>query len=124
MNLNSIHHPTTNISQNDTKNKIALAAIATSMIGTAALTFPFIIMQLRSPLPYMSTPKKKILAALEEISKRKYSSLYQNDKKCTGVLTRIKQNQSLFKQNIKTSPLRFLTWAAEMAKQSSLLQGV
>jgi len=41
------------------------------MAGTIALISPFIIMQLRSPLPYMATPRRKVLAALEEISKRK-----------------------------------------------------
>jgi hypothetical protein len=32
---------------------------------------PFVTMQLKSPLPYMSTPRRKVLAALEEISRRR-----------------------------------------------------
>ena len=49
------------------------------MIGTVALTSPFIIMQLRSPLPYMATPRRKVLAALAEIYKRKRQRLQEGD---------------------------------------------
>jgi hypothetical protein len=51
------------------RSNFALGIIGGCMIGTFALTSPFIIMQLRSPLPYMATPRRKVLAALEEISK-------------------------------------------------------
>lgn len=54
----------------DNRKNAALAIIATSMFGTAALISPFIILQLRSPLPYMSTPKKKVIAALDDIMSR------------------------------------------------------
>lgn len=50
---------------------LALGIIGTSFVGTLALISPFILMQLRSPLPYMATPRRKVLAALEEISSRK-----------------------------------------------------
>jgi hypothetical protein len=56
----------------------AWAVIGTSFIGTVGLTFPFVWMQLKSPLPYMSTPRRKVLAALEEISIRR--GLHGNDK--------------------------------------------
>mmetsp|Transcript_12345 Transcript_12345/g.23137 ORF Transcript_12345/g.23137 Transcript_12345/m.23137 type:complete len:257 (+) Transcript_12345:33-803(+) len=87
-------------------NTTALAMIATTMIGTAALTFPFIMMQLRSPLPYMATPKKKVLVALEEISKRKYISYNHHDKNYTPVSNINVYNKNINKNNIH-NPLRF-----------------
>ena len=50
---------------------LVLGAIGTSFVGVISLTSPFILMQLKSPLPYMSTPRSKVLTALEHVSKRK-----------------------------------------------------
>jgi len=60
-------------------SNLALGFIGGCMIGTVALTSPFIIMQLRSPLPYMATPRRKVLAALAEIYKRKRQRLQEGD---------------------------------------------
>ncbi|GFH61815.1 hypothetical protein CTEN210_18291 [Chaetoceros tenuissimus] len=59
--------------RNSSKKKIALGLTAASFVATVGLISPFITMQLRSSLPYMATPRRKILAALKEISKRKES---------------------------------------------------
>ena len=56
---------------NNNNKKIALGLTAASFVATVGLISPFITMQLRSSLPYMATPRRKILAALKEISKRK-----------------------------------------------------
>jgi hypothetical protein len=110
--VNTKHHHELD-SINNVTNKTALAIIATSMFGTAALTFPFIIMQLRSPLPYMSTPKKKVLAALEEISKRKYSCSNHDDKNYTLFLSHKSyyynndNNNNNYINNNNKNPLRF-----------------
>ena len=56
---------------------VALGIIGTSFIGIIALTSPFIIMQLRSPLPYMATPRRKVLEALNEIASRKGTNTNQ-----------------------------------------------
>lgn len=53
--------------------KIALGLTAASFVATVGLISPFITMQLRSSLPYMATPRRKVLAALKEISKQKES---------------------------------------------------
>jgi hypothetical protein len=67
-----------NYTSNDENNKdtsrrsnVAFGIIGTSFIGTIILISPFITMQLRSPLPYMATPRRKVIAALEDIAKRK-----------------------------------------------------
>lgn len=52
-------------------NLLALGIIGASFVGTISLISPFIIMQFRSPLPYMATPRRKILAALEDILRRR-----------------------------------------------------
>ena len=57
------------------RSNIAFGIIGTSFIGTIALISPFVTMQLRSPLPYMATPRKKIIDALEDIARRKRSRL-------------------------------------------------
>lgn len=57
--------------ESKTGSMLALGIIGTSFVGTLALISPFVIMQLRSPLPYMATPRRKVLAALKDISHRK-----------------------------------------------------
>mmetsp|Transcript_21468 Transcript_21468/g.26339 ORF Transcript_21468/g.26339 Transcript_21468/m.26339 type:complete len:270 (-) Transcript_21468:33-842(-) len=59
-------------------SNLAFGVIGTSFIGTILLISPFVVMQLRSPLPYMATPRKKVIVALEEISKRKKQASYNN----------------------------------------------
>lgn len=56
---------------------LVLGAIGTTFVGIISLTSPFIYMQLKSPLPYMSTPRSKILAALNHISKLKMEQQQQ-----------------------------------------------
>ncbi len=63
--------PLSEASNRENGSKLALGMIGTSFVGTIALISPFIIMQLRSPLPYMATPRRKILAALKTISQQK-----------------------------------------------------
>ena len=54
----------------DLKKNIALSIIGFGFLSTVSLISPFIIMQLKSPLPYMGTPRKKALEALGEIHNR------------------------------------------------------
>jgi hypothetical protein len=65
---------------------VAFGIIGTSFVGTIFLISPFITMQLRSPLPYMATPKRKVIDALENIAKRKNTQM---------------KSQSLVNKNIK-----------------------
>ena len=61
--------------QSTWSKNLALATIGSSFIGTICLTFPFVMMQFKSPLPYMSTPRRKVLDALKNISRRRDISL-------------------------------------------------
>lgn len=74
------------------------------MAGTVALICPFIIMQLRSPLPYMATPRRKVLAALEEISKRKRRAQTQTTIHADPHRHQHQQPQA---QPVKLKPLRY-----------------
>lgn len=58
-----------------TTNHVALAAIGSSFLAIMGLTFPFVSMQLRSPLPYMATPRHKVERALKFLLKRPRSNL-------------------------------------------------
>lgn len=60
------------------KSNIALGVIGTSFVGTILLISPFITMQLKSPLPYMATPRKKVIDALENITKLKRKSIMKS----------------------------------------------
>lgn len=53
------------------KKTLALGLVGTTFVGTIFLTVPFVAMQLRSPLPYMATPKKKVMDALDFVSARR-----------------------------------------------------
>ena len=53
--------------QSELRRKMAFGIIGTSFVGSLCLISPFVIMQLKTPLPFMSTPKEKILSALKEI---------------------------------------------------------
>lgn len=48
----------------------ALGAVGTTFAGSLLLISPFVFMQLRSELPYMSTPRRKVLKALECVLNR------------------------------------------------------
>mmetsp|Transcript_3272 Transcript_3272/g.7246 ORF Transcript_3272/g.7246 Transcript_3272/m.7246 type:complete len:257 (+) Transcript_3272:2149-2919(+) len=52
------------------RNNVALGMIGGAFVGIMALTTPFVAMQLRSNLPYMETPRKKVERALKFISQR------------------------------------------------------
>ena len=66
---NSLREPPTENSGNET-NSLVLAAIGTSFLAVIGCTFPFISMQLRSPLPYMATPRHKVERALKFLVQR------------------------------------------------------
>ncbi|KAL3775514.1 hypothetical protein HJC23_000086 [Cyclotella cryptica] len=53
------------------RNHLALTAIGSSFVAILACTIPFVSMQLRSPLPYMATPRRKVEKALKFISERR-----------------------------------------------------
>lgn len=55
-------------------NALAMGLIGSSFVGVLMLTSPFVTMALRSSLPYMSTPRRKVLRALEEIANRRAQS--------------------------------------------------
>jgi len=57
---------------------LAWVVIGSSFVGTVGLIFPFLWMQLKSPLPYMSTPRKKVILALEEISRHRQKKIGNN----------------------------------------------
>lgn len=55
-------------------NHFALAAIGTTFLAVLGSTFPFVAMQLRSPLPYMATPRYKVEKALGFLLERQMIS--------------------------------------------------
>lgn len=59
-------------------NVVALSLIGGSFISLIALTTPFITMQLKSSLPYMSTPRQKVEKALMFLSNRKKKTSMNN----------------------------------------------
>jgi hypothetical protein len=56
--------------QSDWRRYAALGAVGSTFVGSILLMSPFVVMQLRSELPYMSTPRHKVLKALKFISER------------------------------------------------------
>lgn len=60
-----------NAQAQNTNSHLALAAIGTSFLAVMGLTFPFVSMQLRSPLPYMATPRHKVEKALKFLLERR-----------------------------------------------------
>ncbi|KAL7439367.1 hypothetical protein ACHAXM_009619 [Skeletonema potamos] len=56
--------------RSNTSNNIALGIIGGGFVTIVALTSPFITMQLKSSLPYMSTPRQKVEKALTFLSNR------------------------------------------------------
>lgn len=55
-------------------NNVALGLIGGAFFGILALTTPFVFAQLRSPLPYMATPRYKIEKALKFVADRRQFS--------------------------------------------------
>jgi hypothetical protein len=67
--------PPTPITQHiSSGSNIALGLIGGTFVSILALTAPFILAQLRSPLPYMATPRHKIEKALTFITIRRRQS--------------------------------------------------
>jgi hypothetical protein len=60
-------------------NHFVLAAIGTSFLAVIGCTFPFVSMQLRSPLPYMATPRHKVERALKFLMERRRNMHLKND---------------------------------------------
>ena len=76
------------IQGSNTSNKIALGLIGGSFVTIMALTTPFITMQLKSSLPYMSTPRQKVEKALNFLSKRNTRMIENNNNlKCKDIDT-------------------------------------
>lgn len=67
-NSKSSRHLTT---KNTSSNHLALAAIGASFVAIIGCTLPFVSMQLRSPLPFMATPKHKVEKALNFLIERR-----------------------------------------------------
>ena len=61
------------------KENALLGIIGTAFLSVLGLTFPFITMQLRSPLPYMGTPIRKVDKALRFILARHYQNQRQQN---------------------------------------------
>lgn len=57
--------------QNDLKKKIVGFCACTTIVGTISLMAPFVFCQIKSPLPYMATPSRKIQKALEVVIRQK-----------------------------------------------------
>ena len=58
-----------------TSSSVAMGLIGGGFVTIVALTTPFITMQLKSSLPYMSTPRQKVEKALAFLSKRNQSMI-------------------------------------------------
>ena len=63
--------------QSEWRRYAVLGAVGSTFAGSILLMSPFVIMQLRSELPFMSTPRHKILRALEFISQRQSQQILQ-----------------------------------------------
>lgn len=57
---------------------LPLALFGGTVAGILAVTAPFVWTQIRSPLPYMATPGRKVAAAMKYLSKQNYKN---DDKK-------------------------------------------
>lgn len=65
-------------SSTSTSKLLPLGLIGGSFVTIVALTTPFITMQLKSSLPYMSTPRHKVEKALTFLSKRNQKIIANN----------------------------------------------
>ena len=53
-----------------TRRRVAAMAIGGSFVCVVGMTAPFVLSQIRSPLPFMATPRAKVARALRYISSR------------------------------------------------------
>ncbi|CAB9503354.1 Inherit from biNOG: Family with sequence similarity 173, member B [Seminavis robusta] len=69
----SFHHLATASSSSTNANSpwLGLAIAGTTIVGTLVLTAPFVLQYIRSPLPYMATPKDKVKRALDYVANRR-----------------------------------------------------
>ena len=79
--------------ESSTKSYVGIGVVGTTIVGTLVLTAPFVLQYLRSPLPYMATPKDKVQKALEFVALRKMT-LLQTHKKTSAATTVATQNKS------------------------------
>lgn len=56
---------------NSSSKQLASVVIGASFLGTIGIISPFILMQIKSPLPYMATPRRKIISALQFINQQR-----------------------------------------------------
>ncbi len=64
--------------ESSTSKLLPLGLIGGSFVTIVALTTPFVTMQLKSSLPYMSTPRNKVEKALTFLSKRNQKIIANN----------------------------------------------
>lgn len=77
--------------QSSTSKLLPLGLIGGSFVAIVALTTPFVTMQLKSSLPYMSTPRHKVEKALTFLSKRNQKIIANNfEHKDIGTSTKAK----------------------------------
>ena len=69
---------TTDKSPSNSKSHVGIAIVGTTMMGTLVLTAPFVLQYIRSPLPYMATPKAKVRKALQFVALRKVKMATKN----------------------------------------------
>eukprot|EP00985_Skeletonema_marinoi_P025608 scaffold18972_cov144-Skeletonema_marinoi.AAC.7 len=81
-------------SRSQRSSNIALGLIGGSFVTIMALTTPFITMQLKSSLPYMSTPRQKVEKALTFLSKRNETMLANHNLKYKDIGTTIKSRHN------------------------------
>uniref|UniRef100_A0A7S0FQG5 Uncharacterized protein n=1 Tax=Minutocellus polymorphus TaxID=265543 RepID=A0A7S0FQG5_9STRA len=70
--------------QSDWRRYAVLGAVGSTFVGSILLMSPFVVMQLRSELPYMSTPRRKVLKALKFISERQSKRMTEEKSNTTN----------------------------------------
>lgn len=106
----------------DSSSWIAAAAAGSVVLGTLALTAPFLS---RSPLPYMATPAGKVRRALESVkSKRhKFVDLGSGDGEAVYQATQVGYRQSVGVELnwtlVSLAQLRRLLWTADERSRST-----
>ena len=93
------------IGQENNHKWIGLAIVGTTIGGTIALTAPFVLQHLRSPLPYMATPKSKVKRALEFICARQQRKLANNT---AAASISLQQPLTRQQQQLKKGPRHFV----------------
>jgi len=93
--------------QNSTSKLLPLGLIGGSFVTVVALTTPFVTMQLKSSLPYMSTPRHKVEKALTFLSKRN-QKIIMNNFEYKDIGTPIKARNNITTQHQKQKQLHFV----------------